>query len=331
MKITYFVHGTTTDNETDLATGWAPGELSELGIEQSKKLGELVADKKFDIVFCSDLKRAIDSARLAFGDKYEIIPDKRLREADYGDFTGKPDDFKTDLVKYINMPFSNGESYKDVEKRIADFLNEVSKKYSGQHIAIVAHQAPQLALEVLVKGKTWEQAINEDWRRTKAWQAGWEYETMDENKLKNLVSEIVEKASLLKNKHTDEKKAPVNYACIFSQNDDEFNMLIESAKRIGNIMKETPSGPLFKIQPLATVSGQLKLLKIRQPDKTRPERGDADFTVSNFFEFEKKYLSQSGFKLIKKEDFIMIELMDADFNVRAYFSNPPLDKQLNIK
>lgn len=72
--ITYFVHGTTTDNEKGIATGWNPGELSALGIEQSKDLGPMVADQKFDAVFCSDLTRAVDSAHLAFGDKYKIIP-----------------------------------------------------------------------------------------------------------------------------------------------------------------------------------------------------------------------------------------------------------------
>ena len=36
VKITYFVHVTTTDNEQDLATGWLPGELSELGVKQAK-------------------------------------------------------------------------------------------------------------------------------------------------------------------------------------------------------------------------------------------------------------------------------------------------------
>jgi broad specificity phosphatase PhoE len=175
LIITYFVHGTTTDNEKDLATGWAQGELSELGIEQSKKLGDLAKDKKFDVVFCSDLKRAVDSARLAFGEKYEIVPDRRLREANYGDFTQKSAaDFKDDLMKYVDMPFPNGESYKDVEKRMADFLQEVSRKYDGKHIAIVAHQAPQLALDVLLRGRTWEQAIAEDWRLRKAWEAGWE-------------------------------------------------------------------------------------------------------------------------------------------------------------
>lgn len=154
MTITYFVHGTTTDNEKDLATGWAPGELSSLGIEQSKKLSGLVADKKFSVVFCSDLKRAVDSAQLAFGGQYEIIPDSRLREANYGDFTQKSvADFKDSLIKYVDSPFPNDESYKDVEKRIADFVKETSQKYDGKHIAIVAHQAPQLALDVILKGK----------------------------------------------------------------------------------------------------------------------------------------------------------------------------------
>ena len=51
VKITYFVHGTTTDNEQDLATGWSPGELSELGIKQAKELGKLVSEKNFDVVF----------------------------------------------------------------------------------------------------------------------------------------------------------------------------------------------------------------------------------------------------------------------------------------
>ncbi|KKR49223.1 MAG: Phosphoglycerate mutase [Candidatus Magasanikbacteria bacterium GW2011_GWC2_40_17] len=178
ITITYFVHGTTTDNEKDLATGWAPGELSDLGIEQSKKLSGMVANKKFSVVFCSDLKRAIDSAQLAFGNQYEIIPDSRLREANYGDFTQKSAaDFKNDMTKYINSPFPNGESYKDVEKRMRDFVKEATQKYNGKHIAIVAHQAPQLALDVILKGKTWEQAITEDWRLKKAWQPGWEYTT----------------------------------------------------------------------------------------------------------------------------------------------------------
>lgn len=60
-----------------------------------------------------------------------------------------------------------------------DFCEYLKTNYNEKHIAIVAHQAPQLALEVILKNKTWEQAIAEDWRNTKSWQPGWEYEIKD--------------------------------------------------------------------------------------------------------------------------------------------------------
>jgi broad specificity phosphatase PhoE len=72
--------------------------------------------------------------------------------------------------------FPNGESYEDVKARIASFLEFLKQNYDGKAVAIIAHKAPQLALDVLLHGKIWEQAFAEDWRKTKAWQAGWEYE-----------------------------------------------------------------------------------------------------------------------------------------------------------
>jgi hypothetical protein len=145
---------------------------------------------------------------------------------------------------------------------------------------------------------------------------------METENLKIKVKSIVKKATSLKNKHIDNKNTPVNYACIFSQSKEEYEDLFEVAQKIGKVIKETSTGLLFHIEPLQTISGILKLLKIRIPDPTRPELGDADFTVSNFSEFEKKYLSKIGFKLIQREDFKMIELMDSDFDVRTYFFKP---------
>jgi broad specificity phosphatase PhoE len=176
INITYFVHGTTTDNEKDLATGWEQGNLSKKGINQCTDLNKLIKYDDFDIVFCSDLKRATQSAKLIFGNKYNIVKDIRLRECNYGDLTGQPSNtFKDKLYNFVETPFPNGESYNDVEKRIADFLNYIKTNFPNKNIAIVAHQAPQLALDVLIKGKNWKQAIDEDWRKTKTWQPGWKY------------------------------------------------------------------------------------------------------------------------------------------------------------
>ncbi|MBI4214841.1 hypothetical protein HY546_02495 [archaeon] len=153
---------------------------------------------------------------------------------------------------------------------------------------------------------------------------------MNAENLSRFVQMIVEKASNLKDKHTSEKGARVNYACVFCQSDEQYDDLRSAAKALGDVIKETPTGPLFNIRPLDTVAGKLRLLKIRKPDTTRPELGDADFTVKNYSEFKKSCLPKEGFKLITRKEFEMIELVDSKFDVLAYFSNPPLDKQLGI-
>lgn len=175
INITYFVHGTTTDNQAHISSGWKDVELSELGIQQSEELPNQNTIQ-FDVVFCSDLKRAIKSAELSFKNKYPIVIDKRLRECNYGDYNGKPSKIVEPLHKQsITKPFPNGESYEDVKQRIQDFLNDIKNKYDGKHIAIVAHKAPQLALDVLLKGMTWEEAFANDWRKVGRWQPGWDY------------------------------------------------------------------------------------------------------------------------------------------------------------
>lgn len=175
VKIIYFVHGTTVDNQEHKSTGWIPGELSEKGIEQSIVLKSQIDLESIDIVISSDLKRAIDSADYTFSGIKEILHDERIRECNYGDLNGSDSSF----VKYedhIDIPFPNGESLKDVEKRVREFCNFLLDNYDGKTIALVAHKAPQLALEVITKDITWKEAIDSDWRKTKSWQPGWIYE-----------------------------------------------------------------------------------------------------------------------------------------------------------
>jgi len=177
VKITYFVHGTTTDNEKEISSGWSDVGLSELGIKQSIALKEQTKDKKFDVVFCSDLQRAHNSAKLAWDGIYPIIPDARLRECNYGKLNGASSAIVEPMQEEecITNRFPEGESYEDVKARIADFLEFLKKNYDGKNVAIVAHKAPQLSLDVLLKGKTWKQSFAEDWRKAKAWKPGWEY------------------------------------------------------------------------------------------------------------------------------------------------------------
>lgn len=175
IKIIYFVHGTTTDNVSKLCSGWKEALLNDLGKEQAMNLGKVSKERgdKFDVMFTSDLKRAIESSNIAFPE-YEKITDNRLRECNYGDLDGE----HKSLVVYeehINESFPNGESLKDVENRIRNFVQYLKDNYDNQTIGVVAHRAPQLALEVVTKNISWEEAIANDWRKTGDWQPGWEY------------------------------------------------------------------------------------------------------------------------------------------------------------
>ena len=172
IKLTYFVHWTTPDNEQALASGHNDIHLSKLWIQQAKELWELRKDN-FDIVITSDLTRAIDTAKLAFSDRCMHLQDERLRECDYGELTQKKKNWSNE--KYVNSIYPNGESYMGVEMRIKELLEWLKKNYEGKHVAFVAHQAPQLALDVLIKNMSWKEAIKKDWRNTKDWQPGWEY------------------------------------------------------------------------------------------------------------------------------------------------------------
>ena len=175
VKIIYFVHGTTTDNELHKAAGWNEVDLSEKGIEQSKALRKIINIDEIDFVISSDLRRAVHSANNIFKNDKEIIVDKRLRECDYGDFNGD-DSSKVKYEEHIQESFPNGECLIDVERRMRSLCNELLDKYDGKTIAFVAHKAPQLALDVITKNMTWEDAIDNDWRKTKAWRPGWTYE-----------------------------------------------------------------------------------------------------------------------------------------------------------
>lgn len=172
IEIIYFVHGTTYDNSESKCSGWKQVDLNELGKEQAINLGKNT-NYEFDVLYTSDLIRAMNSAKLAWPE-FDSIQDERLRECNYGDYDGE-DKKLVVYEEHIDIPFPNGESLKDVEKRMKEFIDFLKEKYDNKKVGIVAHRAPQLALEVMTKSISWKKAIENDWRKQKAWQPGWKY------------------------------------------------------------------------------------------------------------------------------------------------------------
>lgn len=172
MKIYFAAHATTKDNETKVASGWIDTELSNLGIQQARELGETFKDIKLDIVCCSDLRRAVDTVKIAFEGKYQVIADERLRELNYGDFNGKPSAIVEPMkMQHIKEPFPNGESYKQAVARVQGFYNELKEKYPDKIVLVVGHRATQYGLDTFA-GKTLEELLSTPFK----WQPYWKYE-----------------------------------------------------------------------------------------------------------------------------------------------------------
>ena len=149
MKIVIIRHGQTYANVLNrsgktLFTGNLNNHLTDLtqeGIESAKKLSEKSEIKDIQIVYCSDLNRAIQTAKLA-KPGFELHIDKRLRERDLGIFEGKTKEELLeldDIKKYILDSNYNkfradfiqkapgGENFTDVAKRTEEFLNSLNQ------------------------------------------------------------------------------------------------------------------------------------------------------------------------------------------------------------
>lgn len=173
ITIIFEAHGTTFDNEAHLSSGHNDVALSPLGIKQSEEMGERYKDDHFDAIFCSDLQRAYRSAEIAFGNKFPIIQDKRLRECDYGDFTQKPSEIvDAEKPKHITVPFPRGESYIRTTHRIGSFLDFLKKNYDGKRVMVIGHRATQYGIENIINSVPLEQLVTAHFK----WQPGWKYE-----------------------------------------------------------------------------------------------------------------------------------------------------------
>jgi hypothetical protein len=148
--------------------------------------------------------------------------------------------------------------------------------------------------------------------------------------LKKIVTYLVKQGLDAIKNNTDENQAIIDYVSIFSKDDDEFKNLELVAETMGvQVDKENiKTGKTYLLnEPIKTAAGELKLLKIRIPDATRPQRGAPDFKIPDYVLFKEKYLQTSGnFTLMTRKDYEMIEIKGVD--VLVYVPSKTLSERM---
>jgi len=154
---------------------------------------------------------------------------------------------------------------------------------------------------------------------------------MTKQDLEKIINHIVNQGLQAISENTDEKDLLIDYIGIFSKDDNEFidlDRLVSTLGKPGD-KTATQSGSTYLLdEPLNTPAGPLKVLKVRKPDPTRPQRGAPDFQVKDYPTFKEKYFSKGqnhNFSLMVRKEYEMLELKGVD--VLVYFPSKSFDER----
>lgn len=158
-------HGESEGNAKKILLGHTDLGLTELGLKQARITAQALAEVRFDAIYSSDLKRAMQTAAPHAeirGNEIEIVPDKGLRELYCGDWEGLTveelllnhreqfEDHWHAAFGTFRMP--GGESVPELAERINDTLLRIARAHVGQTVLCTTHAAAIRSFWGLISG-----------------------------------------------------------------------------------------------------------------------------------------------------------------------------------
>lgn len=153
-KVTFLRHAQTTANRDGIFAGRFDCNITEEGFREAQKL---FPNKKFDIIYCSPLKRTSQTLHAFLPNATPII-DERITEIDVGIWQGKQ---KYNLGKELINQFFSGdflpagaESIENTDKRVKSFVIDIFNQYSeDDNILVVTHNGAMRSIKRLFPDK----------------------------------------------------------------------------------------------------------------------------------------------------------------------------------
>ena len=144
-------HGATTLSAEDRFAGATDVELSAAGREQSERLGARLAGVELAAVYCSPLRRTLDTAMLIAGAQRPLpLAREGLREIHHGRWEGLrraevEASFPEEYASWEQDPFTfapqGGESGLDVLARALPVVRAIVTTHVGKNVLVVSHKA----------------------------------------------------------------------------------------------------------------------------------------------------------------------------------------------
>ena len=151
-KLVLVRHGETEWNSDNRVQGSVDIPLSDRGRDQAREVSWALLDRgfNFDAVFCSDLSRASETARIIAESLRidHVEQDSLLRELHCGNWEGEPfhhlkDNHPEDFESWLTNPearIPGGESLSDVRNRAAAFFEKHREELDSlEEVLVVAH------------------------------------------------------------------------------------------------------------------------------------------------------------------------------------------------
>jgi broad specificity phosphatase PhoE len=147
MKLILVRHGETRHNVEGRLYGKEDVPLTKAGLKQASKVALRLKKEPIDVIYCSDLKRARQTAAaIAKFHKVHVLYSRLITDRKMGSLAGMPAEEyrqirdKSGIPPHLYRPHG-GENYADMEKRVKKFISSIRKKHSEHTVLIVSHRA----------------------------------------------------------------------------------------------------------------------------------------------------------------------------------------------
>lgn len=164
-------HGQTDFNIQGRYAGSTDVPLNNAGLQQAENLSEKLADKSFDIIISSPMKRARQTADMIKKHNLHIpiVILNDLAERSVGVFEGLtreeakvryPKMYERNCTRQLDDAPANGETIRQFDCRIAKALQEIKNTYADKTILLVCHGFVSRVINRQIKNLSFDEMHN---------------------------------------------------------------------------------------------------------------------------------------------------------------------------